>query len=1156
MNMRSLLSSPLRVARVAALAIGMLLGTGLGAAPAGPYLDIPNVPFYIGMSVPPNVLITLDDSGSMASAYVPDGLVTYCSGGSCAVASGIAFKSQLNPLYYNPDITYRPPVDASGVPYTTSFSNARINGFDASRGTVNLGTNYRPIISGSPDDTTPNLTQHCGSAQRNAQGNCPGVLVTQNNPARAYYWVYTATGTKAQGAACASDYEADEVWKAPVSCFTFRQITAAEEQNFANWYSFYRTRNLAVVSSAMLALKDLPPSYRVGWQGLSWCVGGQDGFDTQCEGWDSGVGKVDATIRPFTQAKKNALWKYMSRLPASGGTPLRQALDRVGRYLMTTGVNSPYADTIGDSTTGYASCRQSYSVMMTDGIWNGSGPYTNPGNIDSTSTTLPDGVSYTPIAPYKDTSSDSVADIAFKYWRTDLQPTLTNNVRRYMPMAASSVPTTAEYFDPQNDPATWQHMTSFFVGLGLTNTLRNPDWMGKTYAGSSTTPYTGYYSVAKGGVAWPAAGTNLDGNVHDLWHAAINSRGFFFSVDTPDALLDAFKQINNRIAEGAGASTAAAASSFQVQSDSMTYTASFDATRWDGTIRGYRVNADGTPRSTPEWTTDTTLDYLGVNKFINNAKVFIRSPTNGMMRFEKNRLNQMVAADKAALDAGAASLGVTTQKLVDWLLGDDSEQGLRARNRLLGDVLGSQPVFEGGRDYGYVETAWAPINGVRIDGEVYSAYVRSKSQGGTRYKPTLYFGANDGMLHALDANTGARRWAYIPSMLVPKLHRLADPVYTHDYYVDGQIAIHDVHFGNGWKTILVATLGAGGKGMFAIDITDADSPVLLWEKTFGAGAGYITGEPVIARAGNGTWVVVVGNGYGSDTNNASLLVLDAQTGADLRTITPSATVPTSAQGMSSPALLYLSGRTLGYAYAGDWQGNLWRFNFNNPNPGSWTVDFSGQPLFRAVGPTGAVQRITAKPRIISDRTLGRVIVVGTGKMLETTDKDDLSVQTLYGIYDRASGGTALRSDLTAQTMSDVGSVRNISVNALSKPAGWMLDLKPGASGTGERIISAVSYLPELSLILASTVQPAGGACDANINSSVMALSPFTGAGRPLLTIGTSLAAGLKTAGMVVTPSVVRSGAAVSIMINRGSQGIELVGMNKGWNPRAAWRQLK
>jgi type IV pilus assembly protein PilY1 len=421
------------------------------------------------------------------------------------------------------------------------------------------------------------------------------------------------------------------------------------------------------------------------------------------------------------------------------------------------------------------------------------------------------------------------------------------------------------------------------------------------------------------------------------------------------------------------------------------------------------------------------------------------------------------------------------------------------------------------------------------------------------------------MLHAFNGDTGARRFSFVPSALLAKLGDRASPTYIHQYYMDGPIVLHDVYNSSSksWRTILVASTGGGARSLFALDVTNPDSPTLLWEfAPSDNDMGYVYGEPVIARAADGTWVVVFGNGYGSQNNTSYLYVLNAFSGVQLKKLEvrdTTAATPTSAQGLSAPALLYLAGRQLGYGYVGDWQGNLWRIDMGGA-PSTWTLGFGSKPLFKARTPSGAVQRITAKPRVVSDRVLGRVIVFGTGKLLEITDKSDTSIQSLYGIYDWPTGGTtASRSDLTQQTvLSETTTSRMTSSNALSASTkrGWYLDIATGGTGTGERIIAPVVAIPEISVILATTIKPTGDACDTSMTSAVMALSPFSGAANSLFDVASGRSNGVLIGGSVASPAVIRKGGKLTIMINRGKTGVEQLPVTKSWNPRAAWRQLQ
>ena len=149
----------------------------------------------------------------------------------------------------------------------------------------------------------------------------------------------------------------------------------------------------------------------------------------------------------------------------------------------------------------------------------------------------------------------------------------------------------------------------------------------------------------------------------------------------------------------------------------------------------------------------------------------------------------------------------------------------------------------------------------------------------------MYVGANDGQLHAFDAATGQENWAYIPSAVLPNLYALADKNYSsqHQYFVDGspvvgrhlpERAVVTCSAGQ-WKTILVGGLNRGGKGYYALDVTDPASPALLWEFT-DANLGYSFGNPVITKLKDGTWVVLLSSGYNNADGLGRLYVVNAK----------------------------------------------------------------------------------------------------------------------------------------------------------------------------------------------------------------------------------------------------------------------------------------
>ena len=270
------------------------------------------------------------------------------------------------------------------------------------------------------------------------------------------------------------------------------------------------------------------------------------------------------------------------------------------------------------------------------------------------------------------------------------------------------------------------------------------------------------------------------------------------------------------------------------------------------------------------------------------------------------------------------------------------------------------------------------------------------------YLPTdggglVLVGANGGILHAFDANTGEEQFGYIPSMLFGKLDRLTYVPYRHTYYVDGELRGRSLPDGNGTKHIVTGGLGAGGKGIFALDVTDPTNPDIVFEiSETDADIGHVHGRPSIARLPNGNWYVVTGNGYLSGSETAKLYLIPLNGGAPSTILANVAT----GNGLSAPALVDNTGNgRVDYAYAGDLRGNLWRFSFANGTATRLFSDPAGNP-------------ITVEPDIARHPTgAGVMVYFGTGSLLSSSDLENTAEQAVYGIWDRfGSTGFPISAD--------------------------------------------------------------------------------------------------------------------------------------------------
>ena len=641
-------------------------------------------------------------------------------------------------------------------------------------------------------------------------------------------------------------------------------------------------------------------------------------------------------------------------IESENSTPLRTALSNVGKYFkneLTTFGSSPY---MAESEGG--ACQQSFAIVMTDGFYNDY--VTSIGNVD-------DGMD----APYGDDYSNTLADIAMKYYDTDLSGTLSN-----------LVPTSS------CDENEAQHMVTYTVSFGVHGTLTPTD---SNLDGKEDDPC--FLNDATPLPVWPDPGPSTADmeKIDDMWHAAINGRGRFFSASDPQELIDSleilFEDIASRTASGASVSV----NGEELGSDTTLYQAVYSSDTWTGDLYAYPMD----PESGAILRTESDIKWKASGKSgdPNGLQVLNWDTDRKIMTyntvFNANgsvvpfRYAYLSDAQKTALDSAWATDSATAEDLVDYLRGNEIS-GFRPRTKKLGDIVHSAPFLKGN---------------------------------------AVYAGANDGMLHAFDKNTGREIFAYIPNLVFSNLVYLSNLNYTHRFYVDNTPSSQQGQIGATIKDILVCGLGKGGKGYFALDITDVAtftkdtdestiaSEIGLWEfpdagtdvsDVNDMGFSYSLAHVVKSYAlidGVPRWVVIFGNGYNSASGYAKLFILDALDGTVIRKIDTGAG---AGNGLSTPAIIDMNNDFIvDYVYAGDLKGNMWKFDMTDPNPANWDVAYkevtTPKPLF-----TATAQPITARPDVMwHPKEHGFLVIFGTGQYFDNSDRSDLSQQTIYGIWD-------------------------------------------------------------------------------------------------------------------------------------------------------------
>jgi PilY1 beta-propeller domain len=406
--------------------------------------------------------------------------------------------------------------------------------------------------------------------------------------------------------------------------------------------------------------------------------------------------------------------------------------------------------------------------------------------------------------------------------------------------------------------------------------------------------------------------------------------------------------------------------------------------------------------------------------------------TQTAFRWSEDALGATTMAD---LDQVAVDASATSSNILDWVRGDRSNEypavaALRSRASILGDIIHSNPVYVGApnsslTDHGYATWATSKVN-------------RS---------PRVYVGSNDGMLHAFDAADGNEIYAYIPSMVTGGLDRLVARPYVHSYFVDGKITVADAYFDDAWHTILVGSLGAGGAGIYALDITDPNmldeaatsgSDVkLMWEKSNVGDndLGDSFARPVIAKLNDDNWYVVVGNGYNSVNGVAVLYLISLDNPSTIIKISTGSGNAASPNGLSSPTLVDVNfdGKT-DYAYAGDIDGNLWKFDLSSSLTDSWARAYGSTPLHTGIG----TQPITMAPEILAHPSEGFLLFFATGRLFNDADLADTSVQAMYGIHD--DGDTPPLSQSLVTLNRDE---KNFTLDDISEQT-WVFSTDPGS----------------------------------------------------------------------------------------------------------------
>ncbi len=1136
--------------------------------------DISQSPLELTPTVPPNVVVLVDDSGSMDAEIMtadtlsaglffgpdPDGsqfgstdaalqithrpgceLIAAAFGGyaygvsstlnhyqdasnnHCYVADPQAWRfrcSSFNSLYYDPTATYEP---------WAGFRNDGAGFTDVSPTAAPLDPNQ--ASSPTVDLTSPDLT-------------------TTGLDAFRYY-----TCSRGVDGVFVQDSE------------TVIDANSPDLQNFANWFSYHRSRHLRAKAILGKFIFDEIDT-RIGLVSFNSIVAPSMSLPVTEMNDSAEIGS----------AKRILLDRLYSTSPQqlplfAEESPLHKRYLETARYLkcqssdlFSNGVECP-AESAPAGT-----CQPNHIVIASDGFsdrfpfsFSGGGGDQGVEDEDSDLTNEFSGGAFAnPSGPFSGFLR-TMSDVAILFYKEDLHLSIPNDVE----------PTSTDINRYPSSPALapdddlHQHIKTHVLTYGVP--FKDPDQALLAFPPNPTSSF-----------AWKDPNDSDLGMLQDLVHAAYSGRGEYIRLTDPVANQ---QMLSPLIAQGVGSTTPVAINTQNASGNIVVYRTLYDSSSNSGDLVAQEMNFDGTLNVNADgdpifiWSAARQLDQLVGNQglsHVTNRTVYTYSPTsndginflyNDLDPGQQAMLDAPIPLNANPLPAGNARLeylrGVTANEGTSFIDGQfrirpdtDNFFGVnQAGNTIshkakLGTFANAAPVFVGQpQAIGRFGGAWPSA-----EGETYLDFQMEQAN----RDGSVIAAANDGMVHVFNANNGNERFAYVPNLVFDNLSMLTLPEYKHQYYVDSTPSVNDAYINIGagvsWNTIVVGGLGAGGRGYYALDITepgpDSDpANQVLWE--FGpeddpdanadgsiSDLGLSFGRPLIAMSnapiasGSTTkkWVAVFGNGYNSTSvnGNAVIYLLFIDQGVDGEwSAADLVKIDTGVGGVGTPngiadvrAIDTDSNGTIDRLYAGDLLGNLHVVDISSEASSDWSLPTSRFILFEAVSPgTSTPQPITTRPIVANNQSgPGVIVIFATGSYFTRSDAINTDIQSLYGVVDETAyavppdsriGATLNVNNLTDRELTNrlfedttAGisvEVRTISENSeIANSMGWVINFdaeRRAGTGTGveypgEKAIRGLQIRNDV--LFVSTVIPQELSCDPAPGGFTFGIDPQTG----------------------------------------------------------------